>query len=61
MEKRDNVLEHLLIILNSAAALGVGPHPSDFRKEEAMEKLFVKRRAVSPSSIPGSGKGLKRR
>ena len=32
-EKRDNMLEHLLIILNSAAAIGIGPAPQDMGKQ----------------------------
>jgi len=48
-EKRDNMLEHLLILLNSAAALGVGPKAADLTGDD--------RRTTS--KMPGSG-GIRR-
>ncbi|XP_013382164.1 cilia- and flagella-associated protein 157 isoform X1 [Lingula anatina] len=54
VEKRDNMLEHLLVILNSAAALGVGPDPS------AMGKQFKMERSRSASEMPGSKLGFRR-
>ena len=33
MQKRDNMLENLLNILNSAAALGLGPVPGELGKQ----------------------------
>ncbi|XP_074654771.1 cilia- and flagella-associated protein 157-like [Tubulanus polymorphus] len=50
-EKRDNLLENMLIILNSAAALGIGPTPGEFHEI---------RQRRSASSVPGSGKGLRK-
>ena len=47
-EKRDNLLENLLVILNSAAALGVGPAMGEFS------------RPAKKTSVPGSGKGLRK-
>ena len=55
VEKRDNMLENLLILLNSAAALGVGPTPSAFSR-----KAEPSRRSKSVSPMPGSGKGIRR-
>ncbi|XP_067662711.1 cilia- and flagella-associated protein 157-like [Haliotis asinina] len=53
MESRDRMLEQLLILLNSAAAVGVGPPPGELGKQfEEMER--------SASKIPGSGKGIRR-
>jgi len=54
-EKRDNMLEHLLIILNSAAAIGIGPAPQD------MGKQFELMRSKSAlSEMPGSRRGLRK-
>ena len=33
MEKRDNMLEHLLILLNSSASLGFVPNPEAFSSD----------------------------
>ncbi|XP_061169615.1 cilia- and flagella-associated protein 157-like [Saccostrea echinata] len=52
IEKRDNMLENLLILLNSAAAIGVGPQPEEFGKYEMRQK--------SASEMPGSKQGIKR-
>lgn len=52
VERRDNMLEHLLIILNSAAALGVGPKPGDIGKQYTMRKK-------SAGEMPGK-KGIKK-
>ncbi|XP_072176647.1 cilia- and flagella-associated protein 157-like [Diadema setosum] len=56
VEKRDNMLEHLLVILNSAAAIGVGPSPEAFIPTE--EEFY--RTKSRETMYPGSGKGLKR-
>ena len=54
IEQRDSMLENLLVILNSAAAIGVGPSPASFlREEEAMYRTKSRQ-----SNIPGSGKGF---
>ncbi|XP_064648997.1 cilia- and flagella-associated protein 157-like [Lineus longissimus] len=52
VEKRDNLLENLLVIMNSAAALGVGPQPGQLGKQYDVKP--------KRSSIPGSGKGILR-
>ena len=57
MEKRDSMLENLLVLLNSAAALGVGPAPADFSRRPKPEAV---RRARTISPMPGSGKGIRR-
>jgi hypothetical protein len=31
IELRDNLMENMLILLNSAASLGFGPHPDEFK------------------------------
>lgn len=49
VEKRDHMLEKLLVVLNSAAAIGVGPDP---------RKLAARTR--SPSQMPGSGQGVRK-
>lgn len=46
------MLENLLILLNSAAAIGIGPQPEEFGKYEMRQK--------SASEMPGSKQGLKR-
>ena len=56
VEKRDNMLEHLLVILNSAAAIGIGPSPESFIRPE--EEFY--RTKSREGMYPGSGKGLKR-
>lgn len=40
-ERRDHMLEQLLILLNSAAAVGLGPDPGDLGKqyEETTQKI----------------------
>ncbi len=53
VEKRDNMLEHLLILLNSAASLGFGPNPTKFASS------FILRPRTS--EIPGSGKGIRKK
>ena len=55
IERHDLMLEHLLILLNSAAAIGVGPSPAELGRQ------YEHRTVRSPSKIPGSGKGLRRR
>lgn len=54
VEKRDNMLENLLVLLNSAAALGIGPTPKEFGKVAAPQ------RSKSMSPMPGSGKGIRK-
>ena len=54
IEKRDNMLENLLILLNSAAAVGVAPAPAEFAEKGEGT------RPKSSSQIPGSGKGIRR-
>lgn len=46
------MLENLLILLNSAAAIGIGPQPEDFGRYEMPQK--------SASEMPGSRQGIKR-
>ena len=53
IEKRDHMLEHLLILLNSAASLGFGPNPNKFASS------FVPRPLTS--EFPGSGKGIRKK
>ncbi|XP_033116447.1 cilia- and flagella-associated protein 157-like [Anneissia japonica] len=57
IEQRDSMLENLLIILNEAAVIGVGPSPGEFIKEEAP----TYRTKSCGSSFPGSRAGLKQR
>jgi len=52
MERRDNMLEYLLVILNSAAAIGVGPQPGELGKQ-------FKVRQKSAGEMPGK-KGIKK-
>ena len=52
MERRDNMLEYLLVILNSAAAIGVGPQPGELGKQ-------YKVRQKSAGELPGK-KGIKK-
>ena len=49
------MLENLLVLLNSAAALGVGPTPEEFSGEIAQT-----RHRKSASIMPGSGQGIRR-
>ncbi|XP_076091760.1 cilia- and flagella-associated protein 157-like isoform X1 [Mytilus galloprovincialis] len=53
IERRDNMLENLLILLNSAAAIGVGPQLGELGKQ-------YKIRQRSASKMPGSEGGIKR-
>lgn len=53
MEKRDNMLEHLLVLLNSAASLGFGPNP------EAFSSDYKERPRTS--KFPASGKGIRKK
>ena len=46
MEKRDHMLENMLVLLNSAAALGLGPTPGELRKDRTERILRTK--SVSP-------------
>ena len=55
IEKRDNMLENLLILLNSAAAIGVGLNPTAFSRPA--EEIT---RPRSCSTVPGSGKGIRK-
>ncbi len=58
MEKRDNMLENLLILLNSAASIGLGPSLGDMGPQQQAWGSPHKR---SPASkMPGSGKGIRR-
>ena len=57
IEKRNNMLENLLVLLNSAAALGVGPAPGDLRAR-ASSPPPTRKSSISP--FPGSGKGIRR-
>ena len=57
-EKRDIMLHNLLILLNSAAALGLGPPAEDMGRQHPEEPSAV--RAHSASKMPGSGKGIRR-
>ena len=52
IEKRDNLLENMLILLNSAAAVGVGPNPEVFGAN------YTQRPRTS--EYPGSGKGIRK-
>lgn len=52
VEKRDNMLEHMLVLLNSAAAVGMGPNPKIFSSD------YLSRPRTS--EFPGSGKGLRK-
>jgi hypothetical protein len=38
IELRDNLMENMLILLNSAASLGFGPHPDEFRGPRAKQE-----------------------
>ena len=46
------MLEHLLVLLNSAASIGIGPSPGVLGD--------APKRARSASQMPGSGKGLRK-
>ena len=52
IEKRDNMLENLLVLLNSAVIIGVGPTPAELG-------TFAEMRLVSPPRMPGTISGLK--
>lgn len=56
LEERDGMLENLLVILNTAAAVGVGPSPMEFIKED--EPIY--RTKSRENTFPGSGKGLQK-
>lgn len=58
MEKRDNMLENLLVLLNSAASIGVGPSPGDLGTSQP--QAWGSPRKGSASKMPGSGKGIRR-
>ena len=53
IERRDHMLEQLLVLLNSAAAVGLGPDPGDLGKqyEETPQRI---------TRLPGSGKGIRK-
>jgi len=51
-ERRDNMLEYLLILLNSAAAIGVGPQPGEIGKQYTVRKK-------SAGEMPGK-QGIKK-
>ncbi|KAJ8300128.1 hypothetical protein KUTeg_021647 [Tegillarca granosa] len=53
IERRDFMLENLLILLNSAAVTGVGPHPAELGKQ-----FRVRQR--SAGEMPGSKKGIQK-
>lgn len=54
IERRDNMLENILLVLNSAAAIGVGPQMKEF----GLEQTIVRKK--SASRIPGTEGGIKR-
>lgn len=56
------MLENMLVLLNSAAAVGVGPTPGAFAgyEEDEEDDEYRDRRPISSSKMPGSGKGLKK-
>ncbi len=54
MEKRDNMLENLLVLLNSAASLGLGPKAGELGKQPDEEPKIQ-----FSSKTPGSGKGIR--
>lgn len=56
LEERDNMLENLLVILNSAAAVGVGPSPLEFIKQDEL----IYRTKSRENTFPGSGKGFQK-
>ena len=53
METRNNMLENLLILLNSAASLGFGPNPEVFSSNYEPPR--------TSSDYPGSGKGIRKK
>jgi hypothetical protein len=52
VEKRDNMLENMLVLLNSAAAIGMAPNPAVFSSD------YMNRPRTS--EYPGSGKGIRK-
>ena len=52
IEKRDNLLENMLVLLNSAAVIGMGPNPEVFGSN------YTQRPRTS--EYPGSGKGIRK-
>ena len=48
--KRDHMLESLLVLLNSAAAMGIGPNPSQLGKQWG--------EATLSGTIPGTNQGI---
>lgn len=54
IERRDNMLENILLILNSAAAIGVGPQMNEF----GVGQTVIRKK--SASKIPGTEGGIKR-
>ena len=57
IEKRNSMLENMLVLLNSAAALGVGPGPGELRRARSPQTAR-QHSVISP--FPGSGKGIRR-
>ena len=53
IEKRDNMLENLLVLLNSAVIIGVGPPPAEFGTSSSDVRL------ISPPRMPGTASGLR--
>ena len=51
------MLENLLVLLNSAASLGLGPLAGDLGKTKEQERMV---RPRTDSKMPGSGKGIRR-
>ena len=51
VEQRDHMLEQLLMVLNTAAAVGVGPDPGDLGKQYEETRQHITR-------LDGRGKGL---
>lgn len=52
-EKRNNMLENMLVLLNSAAAIGLGPTPKEFAMAGEPP------RPRSSSQMPGTGQGIR--
>jgi hypothetical protein len=53
LDKRDNMLENMLILLNSAASLGFGPSPQVFSSSYEQKPRMAE--------YPGSGKGIRKK
>ena len=60
IEKRNNMLENMLVLLNSAAALGIGPSPGDLARDRVAAAAYSDEPRSISSPFPGSGKGIRR-